>query len=76
MKTETVALAHKCRELFTVIDMTKALGKEVVIAIGETTIDVSIHEYNSKALILANNLPPQVKPRSKHYSAKTILFCE
>ena len=37
---------------------------------------VTIHEDNSGALILANTLPPQFTPRSKHYAIKTIWFRE
>ena len=58
------------------IDITKYLGKSVGIIIGETTINVSIHEENAGALVLANNLPPQFTPRNKHYNVKTIWFHE
>jgi hypothetical protein len=35
-----------------------------------------IHEDNAGALILADTLPPQYTPRSKHYHTKTIWFRE
>ena len=35
-----------------------------------------IHEDNAGALILAETLPPQFTPRSKHYALKTIWFRE
>ena len=35
-----------------------------------------IHEDNAGALILADTLPPQYTPRSKHYHIKTIWFRE
>ena len=37
---------------------------------------VSIHEDNAGALVLAETLPPQFTPRSKHYAIKTIWFRE
>ena len=58
------------------IDMTKSIGKAVWLPIGETTINVSIHEENSGYLILEKTLPPQFTHRRKNYSAKTIWFCE
>ena len=39
-------------------------------------MNVSIHEDNSGALVLAKTLPPQYSPRSKYYTIKTIWFCE
>ena len=41
-----------------------------------STVNVSIHEDNAGALILAETLPPQHTPRSKHYAVKTIWFRE
>ena len=37
---------------------------------------VSVHEDNAGALILAQKLPPEYTPRSKHYHTKTIWFRE
>ena len=39
-------------------------------------MNVSIHENNAGALILAKTLPPQFTPRSKYYVSKTIWFHE
>ena len=39
-------------------------------------MNVSIHEDNAGALILAKTLPAQFTPRSKYYASKTIWFCE
>ena len=39
-------------------------------------MNVSIHEDNLGALVLAKTLPPQYSPRSKYYTIKTIWFCE
>ena len=44
--------------------------------IGDTTMNVSIHEDNSGVLILAKSFLPQFTPRSKYYASKTILFRE
>ena len=60
------ALAHSCRELFPIIDITISLGKSVGLPIGDTTMKVSIHEDNAGALILAKTLPPQFIPCSKY----------
>ena len=76
MEAEIVALAHSCREMFPILDMTKTLCEAVNLPIGEATVNVSVHEDNAGALILAQTLPPQFTPRSKHYAAKTIWFRE
>ena len=39
-------------------------------------MNVSIHEDDAGALILANTFPPKFTPRSKYYASKTIWFCE
>ena len=72
MESDINALAHSCRELFPIIDITKSLGQVVGIPIGDTTMNVSIHEDNSGALILAKAFPPQFTPRRKYYASKTI----
>ena len=53
MEAEIVAMAHSCKELFPVIDLTISLAQALGLAVGETTINVSVHEANSGALILA-----------------------
>ena len=58
------------------IDMNKYLGKVVRLPIGETKINVSIHEDNASYLILGNNLPQQFTPRINHHADKTIWFCK
>ena len=40
------------------------------------SMNVSVYEDNSGALVLAETLPPQFMPRSKYYATKTILFRE
>ena len=47
MESEIKDLAHSCRELFTIIDITKSLGQEVGLTICDTTMNFSIHEDNA-----------------------------
>ena len=65
MASEINALAHSCRELFQIIDITKPLGQAVGMTIGDTIINVSIHKDNAGEFILAKTLPPQFTPRNK-----------
>ena len=76
MEAEIVALAHCCRELFPVMDMVAELGSANCLPVGNTTMNVSIHEDNAGALFIAENLPPQFTPQSKHYAIKTVWFRE
>ena len=76
MEAEIVALAHSCRELFPIMDMVSSIGPVVGLEVGDTSMNVSIHEDNTGALILAETLPPQYTPRSKHYAIKTVWFRE
>jgi len=76
MEAEIIALSACCRELFPIMDMLSPVTKSVKLPIGRTTMNVSIHEDNSGALVLAKTLPPQFTPRSKYYAIKTIWFCE
>ena len=76
MEAEIVALAHSCRELFPIMDMVSSIGHVVGLEVGDTSMNVSIHEDNAGALILAETLPPQYTPRSKHYAIKTVWFRE
>ena len=72
MEAEIVALSHSCKELFPIMDMVGSLGPALGIPAGETTMKVSVHEDNAGALVLAQKLPPEYTPRSKHYHTKTI----
>ena len=56
--------------------MVKLLGPAVGLDVDNAEMHVSIHEDNAGALVLADTLPPQYTPRSKHYHTKTIWFCE
>ncbi len=76
MKAKIIALAACCRELFPIIDMVEALTSSVHLPIGDTIINLSVHEDNLCALVLANTLPPQFTSQSKYYASKTIWFQE
>ncbi len=76
MEAKIIALTHSARDLFPIMDMVDLLGKEVGLPVGDTTMNVSIHEDNTRALILAETIPLQYTPRSKHFAIKTIWFRE
>lgn len=76
MEAEIVALSHSCRALLPLIDVAKQLSEAVGEKLNMTSMEVSIHEDNAGALILAQTLPPGFTPRSKHYAIKTIWFRE
>ncbi len=59
METEIVALAHSCCELFPIMHAVGIMGKAIGLPVGNTTIQVSIHEDNAGALVLAETLLPQ-----------------
>ncbi len=75
-RDSSIALSACCRELFPIIDMVCSLAVATNLPFGNTTMNVSIHEDKSGALVLAKTLPPQITPRSKYYAIKTIWFCE
>ncbi len=58
------------------MDMVSSVTKSVKLLIRKTTMNVSIYEDNSGALVLAKTLPPQFTPQSKYYPIKTIWFRE
>ena len=72
MKAVIIVLAHYCCELFPIIDMTKSLGDSIGFKIGKKTMNISMHEKNDQALILAETLPPKLTPCSKYCTIKTI----
>lgn len=77
MEAEIVALASCCRELFPIIDMVNEIGDAVGLQQSERAkMHIKIHEDNSGALVLAQTIPPQFTPRSKHYAIKTHWFRE
>jgi hypothetical protein len=62
MKAKIIALSACCTELFPITDMVRSLAEATNLIIGNTTMNVSIHEDNSGALVLAKTLPPQFTP--------------
>ena len=58
------------------MDIVSSLRPAVGIPTGETKMKVTIHEDNAGALILAETLPPQFTPQSKHYAIKMVWFRE
>ncbi len=76
MEAKIIALSACCRELFPIIDMVHSLAEATNLPIGNTTMNVFIHEDNLGALVLAKTLPPQFTPQSKSYAIKTICFFE
>ena len=76
MEAEIIALAQSCKDLFPIMDIVESMAPVVGLPNPKTLMHVSIHEDNSGALILAETLPPQFTPRSKHYALKTIWFPE
>jgi hypothetical protein len=76
IEAKVIALAACCRESFPTIDMVESVTSSVNLPIGETTMQLSVHEDNSGALVLAKTLPPQFTPRSKYYASKMIWFWE
>ncbi|KAK1733534.1 hypothetical protein QTG54_015822 [Skeletonema marinoi] len=74
MEAEISALAHCCRELFPIVDLAKHLAEYFGLDPTTTTMNVSVHEDNSSALILAQTIPPEHKPRSIHL--ETVWFRE
>jgi hypothetical protein len=62
MEAEVIALAACCRDLFPIIDMVESVTSSMNLPIGETTMQLSVHEGNLGALLLAKTLPPQFTP--------------
>ena len=57
--------------------MVSEIGRAVgLLSSEQAKMHVCIHEDNTRALILAQTLPPQFTPSSKHYAVKTHWFRE
>ena len=77
MEAEVVAFGTCCKLLMPIIDLVDEVGKAVGLSCNDkTNMHVVIHEDNAGALILAQTLPPQATPRSKHYAIETHWFRE
>ncbi len=75
-EAEISALAHCMKELIGIMDLAKFFADYYELEPVETKINVTVHEDNSAALILANTIPPECTPRSKFYHIETIWFRE
>ncbi len=53
MEAEIIAIAHRCHELFPIMDGVSIMGKAIGHFVGNTTIHDSIHEDNAGTLVLA-----------------------
>ncbi len=58
MEAEIVALAHSCCKLISIMDGVSIMDKAIGLLVGNTTIQVLIHENNAGALVAAKTLPP------------------
>ena len=58
------------------LDMVDSLGDAVGLPKDLTIMHVSIHDDNAGALFLAETVPPQQMPQSKHNAMNTIYFHE
>ncbi len=76
VEAEIVAVSHCAHELIPIMQMVEFLGPAVGLPVDCTLMHVCIHVNNVGALILADTLPLQYKPQSKHYHIKTIWFRE
>ncbi len=57
------------------MDIMKELGKVVGLDTEDmVSMHVSIHEDNAGVLVLAETVPPEFTPWSKHYAIKNIWF--
>ena len=75
MEEEIIAMAHCCRELFPIINIATSLGMAGSMPMGDTTMNVSVREDNTGALVLAITFPPQFTLCRKYYSTKNLWFC-
>jgi hypothetical protein len=72
VEAKIIALSACCREMFSIIDVVSSVTNFVKIPIGKTIMNVSIHEDNLGALVLAKTLLTQFTPQSNYYSIKRI----
>ena len=73
---EIIAMAHSCKKLYPIMDMVNILGQSFGMHVRDATINVSTNKENEVVLVLAETLPPQIKPQSKNYATITIWFGE
>ena len=77
MQSEVIDLVACCQEIITIIVMVDEVGSDVGLAQSENPkMHVCIHDDNAGAIVLAQTLPTQFTPSSKHYAVKTHCFRE
>jgi hypothetical protein len=76
MEAEISALAHCMKELVGIMDLAKLFADHYGLEPVETKMNVTLHEDNAGALVLAKTIPPEFTPRSKFYHLETIWFRE
>ena len=76
MEAEKTTLAHCCRELFTIINITPLVVKAVVLLVRVPLKKFYVQKDNTAALIRDKTLPPKVTPCSKYYATRMIWFRE
>ena len=59
MESGIISLHHCCIEWCVTMDVEKVISEAVVLLIGDNKMNVSTHNNNDGALVLAENLPPQ-----------------
>ena len=62
--------------MFLIFNITTLLGKAVGITIGDTKMNVSVHDDDAGALVLNKTLPLHFILCSNYYAIKTILVRE
>ncbi len=55
MEAKIIALAHSCCKLFPMMNGVSIMGKAIGLPVGNTTIQIFIHENNAGTLVLAKN---------------------
>ena len=76
MEAEITALAHCCKELFPIMELAQWLSDYFGLEPPVTSMNVTVHEDNSSALIFGNTVPPDYLPRSKFFHLEYVWFRE
>ncbi|KAL7456632.1 hypothetical protein ACHAXS_000388 [Conticribra weissflogii] len=58
MEVNIISLAHRCHELFPIMDGISIMGKAIGLPVGNTTTQVSIHKETAGALVIAKSILP------------------
>ena len=65
MESEIIATDNCRKELFPMIEIVTSIGKEVGRPMGDTMMNVSVHEENTGDLVLSRTFPPHITTRSR-----------